>query len=277
MPFTLGQTHFEHDEQPSGNEHVTPRILVVDDDEILRDVLVLYLKHEGYEADAAAGGPEALAAIAERMPDLILLDLIMPGMNGYEVLEQIQTLYPRHDLPVVVVTGQNETREHVNALERGAVDFLEKPINFSVLSARVNSHIRNRPATNDIVSLEADAATQRRNRPPTREDYELRYRLIMAHMPVLMHSTDRDGIIRDVSAFWLRTLGYQRSDVLDKPSSSFLVRKITPAQSLWPRESTKIDIRAHDGRIVSGLLSGVVEYDDEREISRIHEFIRLDD
>ena len=117
------------------------RVLVVDDQPANVRLLEAILAPRGYDVPTAASGEEALEAIAEAEPDLVLLDIVMPGMDGYEVCrrirEQAQTAY----LPVVMITASGDEQK-VMALEAGADDFLTKPIDKSELLARVASLAR---------------------------------------------------------------------------------------------------------------------------------------
>ena len=117
-------------------------ILVVDDVaknvKLLADVLTL----RGYRTSTAASGEEALARIAEDPPDLVLLDVMMPGLSGYDVCRAIRADPAHAMLPVVLVTALDPAQERVKGLESGADDFLSKPVNQAELMARVRSLLR---------------------------------------------------------------------------------------------------------------------------------------
>jgi class 3 adenylate cyclase len=118
------------------------RILVVDDIAANSKLLVDLLLHQGYFARSAASGPEALELMAREPFDLVLLDVVMPEMNGYDVCRAIRA-DPRHSaLPVVMVTALDAKEERIKGLESGADDFLSKPINQPELLARVRSLLR---------------------------------------------------------------------------------------------------------------------------------------
>jgi len=118
------------------------RILVVDDTPMNVKLLVDLLDAAGYETVSAAGGAEALDCIAARPPDLVLLDVMMPGMNGYEVCERLRAQPATALLPVVLVTALDGKDDRVRGIEAGADDFLTKPINKHELLARVKSLLR---------------------------------------------------------------------------------------------------------------------------------------
>jgi two-component system nitrogen regulation response regulator NtrX len=102
-----------------------PRILVIDDESAIRDSLKMTLEYEGYEFLAAATGQEGLALVEREGPDLVLLDIKMPGMDGMEVLTRLKAM--NDTLPVVMISGHGTTSTAVEAIKRGAVDFLDKP------------------------------------------------------------------------------------------------------------------------------------------------------
>jgi adenylate cyclase len=118
------------------------KILVVDDTPHNRKLLADILQVKGYAVSTAASGPEALAVLERERPDLVLLDVVMPEMSGYEVCEQIRRNPETRLLPVVMVTALEASEERVKSIEAGADDFLSKPINTQELLARVRSLLR---------------------------------------------------------------------------------------------------------------------------------------
>jgi len=119
-----------------------PRILVVDDTPQNVRLLCDLLAAKGYEVTAAASGAEALEQIEKQKPDLVLLDVVMPGLSGYDVCRRIREVPATATLPVVMVTALDPGTERIKGLEAGADDFVTKPINQPELLARVKSLLR---------------------------------------------------------------------------------------------------------------------------------------
>lgn len=117
------------------------RILLVEDNELNRDMLTRRLERLGYEVVPSAGGREAIALLDTQTFDLALLDIMMPEVSGLDVLEAIRRRYSLADLPVIMVTAKSTSEDLVEALRLGANDFVAKPIDFAVLTARIRTHL----------------------------------------------------------------------------------------------------------------------------------------
>jgi CheY-like chemotaxis protein len=120
----------------------TPRILLVDDERDNREVLELVLAWEGFQISQADGGKEALAMVALQLPDLILLDIMMPWMTGYEVLAKLKADPATKDIPVMMVSAIMDPSAKGRALTAGAADFVSKPIDRDDLVRRVRNLLR---------------------------------------------------------------------------------------------------------------------------------------
>jgi DNA-binding response OmpR family regulator len=118
------------------------RILIVDDERDNRELLGIMLTHEGFLVSDAASGREALDAVARQPPDLILLDIMMPGMTGYEVTTNIRSNEATKNIPVIMVTALNDRNTRMLAQNAGADDFLTKPTEIAELCARVRNLLR---------------------------------------------------------------------------------------------------------------------------------------
>ncbi len=129
-------------------------VLVVDDDTILRRALELALRHLGYRALLAEDGETALRMAAAHDVSVVLLDVAMPGMDGYEVCRRLKAMESTKLVPVVILTGSNEREAKLLALDVGASDFLSKPFDSAELGARVRNLVALRQTTRDLDSAE---------------------------------------------------------------------------------------------------------------------------
>jgi putative two-component system response regulator len=127
-----------------------PRILVVDDHPSSRMTAVALLSVEGYEVLEADSGTAALGCVVESKPDLILLDVMMPGMDGFEVCQRLKQDEQTRLIPIVFVTALNDRRARLRGIEAGGDDFLTKPFDQLELSARVKSLIRQKRLNEDL-------------------------------------------------------------------------------------------------------------------------------
>jgi putative two-component system response regulator len=139
----------------------TPRatVLVVDDEEPIRAFLRRLLEREGFAVREAADGTAALATIAASPPDVVLLDVNLPGPNGFEVCRRLRLDVASRLLPIIIVTGRDATTDRVEGLESGADDFLTKPLDTAELLARVRSLARMKAYTDDLDSASAIIST----------------------------------------------------------------------------------------------------------------------
>jgi CheY-like chemotaxis protein len=119
-------------------------ILIVDDNAMNRDMLARRLEREGYQITTASGGRAALELISNQPFDLVLLDILMPDLNGYQVLETLKSDPATRDMPVVMLTAVNEVDSLKSCIDLGAEDYLIKPFNALLLRSRIASILRSR-------------------------------------------------------------------------------------------------------------------------------------
>ncbi|MCW5982374.1 MAG: EAL domain-containing protein [Bryobacteraceae bacterium] len=127
-----------------------PPLLVVDDEEPNRDMLSRRLQRVGYAVEVAEGGREALERIREGEIELMLLDIMMPGMSGIELLKIVRATHSPEELPVIMVTAVSERDGVAEALQQGANDYVVKPIDFPVVRARIDSQLRRKKAEREL-------------------------------------------------------------------------------------------------------------------------------
>lgn len=139
------------------------RILVIDDDPAVTSLLKRGLSYEGYAVETAASGESGLAMAREHPPDLVILDIMMPGLSGLDVLQRLRAADER--LPVLLLTAKDAPADQVQGLESGADDYVVKPFTFEVLLARVRALLRRReggqPPTLRFSDLVLETGTHR--------------------------------------------------------------------------------------------------------------------
>jgi len=158
-----------------------PVVLLVEDDEASRELVARRLAWAGYRLLLAADGTEALRQIAERRPDLVLLDIMLPGISGFEVLRELRRHFSAAALPVIMMTARSSQEDVLRALKAGANDYVIKPLEFAVVLARVDLHCKLAAATREVA------------------EREHLYRRLAEHSPDLITVHDPDGIIRYAS------------------------------------------------------------------------------
>ena len=123
------------------------RVLVVDDIELNRSMLSRRLERRGFEVELAEGGKEALELIRERSYDIVLLDIMMPEVSGYDVLEEVRKHKTPLELPIIMATAKDQGEDVVSAFKLGANDYITKPIDFPVALARIETQLSRKRAT----------------------------------------------------------------------------------------------------------------------------------
>ena len=141
------------------------RILVVDDDDRIRSTLSRGLAFEGYRIVLAGTGEEGLAKVADHLPDLVVLDIMLPGVDGLEVTRRLRA--SRNDVPILLLTARDEVQDRVTGLEAGADDYVVKPFSLAEVLARVGALLRRRPSPTEPLcfgdlELDAESCTARR-------------------------------------------------------------------------------------------------------------------
>ncbi len=142
------------------------KVLIADDNQQNCELLDAYLADEGYEVAMAYDGQQTLDKVAEWPPDIILLDIMMPKMSGYEVCQRLKRHATTGKIPILMVTALNETGDIEKAVAAGCDDFLTKPVNSLELRTRVRSLLRVRHLTNERDRLLAYLADVEQQRAP---------------------------------------------------------------------------------------------------------------
>ncbi len=206
-------------------------VLVVDDTETNIDVLVAMLEND-YEVAVAMDGESVLECVGKDWPDLILLDIMMPGIDGYEVCRRLKANPLTRDVPIIMVTAMGEVEDETKGLELGAVDYISKPISSPILKARVKNHLE----------LALARESLREQNEQLRESYEQlreleRLRDSLVHMVIHDMRSPLMGI--------LGTLSMVLPDIQDqigKEDHDDLAMALTAATSLNEMVSSLLDV-----------------------------------
>jgi two-component system, OmpR family, response regulator MprA len=225
-----------------------PKVLVIDDAENIVEFVKLGLKYEGFQVEAASNGSEGLAAAQRLDPALVILDLMLPDMDGLEVCRRLRSNPTTQDVPILMLTAKDEVRDRITGLDSGADDYLTKPFSFDELMARIRAVLRRQrrsggeqsgeAAHNQILQfgdLQLDTGTHevtRAGRPIelTATEYNLLH-LFMSHPRQVL---DRQTILNRVWGYdflgetniievYVR---YLREKIEDSPSTPRLIQTV---------------------------------------------------
>jgi two-component system phosphate regulon response regulator PhoB len=155
------------------------RVLVVEDESAIAELVALNLRHSGYEVTVAATADEAQAAVDRVLPDLVLLDWMLPGQSGLQLAKRWRAQARTRELPVIMLTARQEEGDKIAGLDAGADDYLTKPFSPKELLARIRAVLRRKApealdAAVDIAGLRLDPATRRVSREVDGQPREVR-------------------------------------------------------------------------------------------------------
>ena len=175
-------------------------LLLVDDDPTNRDLLSRRLKRAGYHTELAGDGFEALEVLAKRDVDLVLLDSMMPGMSGVELLRQLRQRFSPARLPIIMVTAVGESERVVEALNLGANDYISKPVDFPVALARIKAQLERKHSEESLIESVERYALAARGTNDGLWDWDLENQRVY------------------YSPRWKAMLGYQETEIGDSPA-----------------------------------------------------------
>jgi PAS domain S-box-containing protein len=199
-------------------------ILVVDDNPASLQLLMDILNKAGYHARLASNGPIALRSVEYKPPDLILLDVKMPGMDGYEVCRRLKSNEKNRNIPVIFISGLSETTQKVQGFNAGGVDYIAKPFESEEIVARVNIHLRLRELTEQLEQRVEERTKELREANQllqqeivVRKEAErnlvlLNFAINNVHEAIFL--VDRNAQLQFVNEESCRILGYPRSELL---------------------------------------------------------------
>lgn len=250
-----------------------PRLLVVDDDPINLKTLIGLLEQE-FEIAAAINGKVGLQAAERTAPDLILLDITMPDMDGYAVLNELKQRETTRDIPVIFITGLNSAEDEAKGLEQGASDYISKPFNPTVVKARVNTQLRLKQQS-DLLALSAvqDGLTKVANRQ---------------HIEAQINRTIEEAVITaesmgllmvDIDQFkrFNQIYGNEYGDATLKILSRLLQKKLDSVREEQRPQTSSATSEAHSalGRVEGDRFVLLVRHADEKTLASLASAIKL--
>ncbi len=171
-------------------------ILVIEDDPQIADLLRRGLIYEGYSVAVAPDGPAGLSAARDRLPNLVLLDLMLPGMDGLTVCSRLRSA---SDVPILILTARDAVPDRIKGLDAGADDYVVKPFNFDELLARIRAQLRRRaPAAEGDVLRFADLSLNPNTREVMRDGHPVELTAREFDMLLLFMQHPRQVLTRDV-------------------------------------------------------------------------------
>ncbi len=197
-------------------------ILVVDDDAHNRNLLEALIEAEGHLAHGVASGEEALATVAQQLPDLILLDIMMPGIDGYEVTRRLKTDARTRAIPVVLVTAMEDRESRLKGLEAGAEEFLSKPVDRAELLIRVRNLLKVKEYQDFLANHNRILEEQVQQRTASLKESEKKYRALTEVTSDWVWEVDAKGAYTYSSPKVRDLLGYEPEEVLGKTPFDFM-------------------------------------------------------
>ncbi|MDD5035834.1 MAG: diguanylate cyclase, partial [Methylococcaceae bacterium] len=209
-------------------DKIPASILIVEDDPLDLQFIAAIVRSAGHAALTAKGGEQALELVAEHRPDLLLLDLLMPGMDGFEVIKRLKADGAYRDLPVIVITGIDDRDMRLRALELGADEMLTKPIHRAELLLRIGNQLRLQESLHLLADHSRRFAEAVEARTAELTASKARLEFLLAENPAVIYTSQTSG---DYAITWVSPniatlLGYTSADFTEAPD--FWTARIHP-------------------------------------------------
>jgi diguanylate cyclase (GGDEF)-like protein/PAS domain S-box-containing protein len=218
------------------------RLLVIDDSEDIQELVRIWLGEESLEFFSCISGEDGLLAAPQVRPDLILLDVDLPGINGFEVCRRLKMAAVTADIPVVFLTGASSTEEKLQGLELGAIDYVTKPFDPAELRARVRAAL-NTKRLMDLLSQKAVIL----------QESEERFRVLAENSSDVISRHSPDGMFRYASPACSAVFGYQPDAMLGRSLMEFVhPDDLQAAQECWATTSAPGETRTLSFRFMRG-------------------------
>lgn len=210
-------------------QDIVGNLLVVDDEYLNRELITAQLKKTNHTFTIAKDGQEALDQLSQHTFDIVLLDIMMPGMNGFEVLAQIRKKYTLIELPVILVTALVDSEDVVQGLNLGANDYLTKPIVLDILLARIQTQLSLKQVHSQKITAEdklRKEADERKQSDIALQESDNKYRNLFQQSRDGIFIYDLEGVLQDVNDQFCQMLGYAENELLSHWVSDFRPSKL---------------------------------------------------
>lgn len=266
-------------------------ILIVDDNPINLQVLSGILEQENYKVRAALSGEIALRAVEGGVPDLVLLDINMPGMSGFDTCRQFKARESTRDIPVIFLSAMQDVEDKIKAFKSGGVDYVTKPFQTEEILVRVKTHL-------DLYRIKRDLERMVAERTRDLKQSEARYRVLFEDSPLAVIVYDADAwTILETNAACTRMLGYPRGNWIGSPLGFAIDRSQQDTMRTLARSLTehseeavftgRLLLRHSDGYLVEtegivqridypGCRAHILMLQDVSERKKVEEQIRLE-
>lgn len=208
------------------------KILIVDDNIVSLKFLIFSFERKGFEVLTAQNGEEALTLVEETPPDAILLDILMPGIDGFEVCRRLKANPATKSIPVIFMTALAESVDKVRGLELGAADYVTKPFDVTEVVARINIHLKIHQLQQDLLEqnnqLQQENEKRRRVQDALRES-RWRYRLLAENSTDIISRQTLTGVFLYVSPACQSLLGYHIEEMIGQPIFDYIYPEDLPA------------------------------------------------
>jgi two-component system sensor histidine kinase ChiS len=206
------------------DREVRHSVLIVDDNPDLLKLLFFFLQNRGIDVMVADSGPAALERVSEKIPDIILLDVLMPGMDGFETLQKLKEKTETKDVPVIFMTALSDTVNKLKGFRAGVVDYITKPCQNEEVMARIKTHLTIRELQQDLEKqnqkLKEENIRRRRIQDALRDSRE-RYRLLAENSTDMIARQRPDGTYVYMSPACLLVLGYPVEEMINRHEVDF--------------------------------------------------------
>lgn len=205
-----------------------PKVLVVDDSKETRTLLKMALSRSGLDVVCSEDGSSALKTVFSYLPDLILLDLNLPDMNGFDVCRRLKESSTTHDIPVVMLTGMDSVPDRVQGFSLGITDYISKPVDISELRARITAHLQHKL---EFEQTQRKTLGEKQRAENQLHDTQLRFEALAENSYDLIYELDEQGHIVYLSPNVATVLGF--------PSTTLLCTLFT--ERLHPEERVEVE------------------------------------